>query len=356
MITFCLRAETKSYEKRTALTPENAGKLLHTSNCKIFVEKSTDRIFEDALYEEVGCELVETGSWQDAPADCFILGLKEIPPGSFPLKHKHIYFAHVYKGQEGAEEVLHRFQEGKGLLFDLEFLMDEKQRRVAAFGKWAGFAGTSIALDHFYNLATGGPEVYPPLHYYPSSKELIKIISEKKLRSSVHPKVIVIGAKGRCGGGASLALQSLGLSATGWDYEETKKGGPFTEIAKHDIFINTVLLSKKIPPFVDKSILDKKVSLRIISDVSCDPNSEVNPIPLYDKVADWEKPFIQLKYGLNQVDILAVDNLPSLLPRESSIDFSNQLSPHLLDLARENYEALPVWQGALEFFYKRLEL
>lgn len=47
-------------------------------------------------------------------------------------------FAHCYKGQEGWGEVLGRFVEGKGLLYDLEFL-EKEGRRVAAFGYYAGY-------------------------------------------------------------------------------------------------------------------------------------------------------------------------------------------------------------------------
>jgi len=34
------------------------------------------------------------------------------------------------------------------------------------------------------------------------------------------------------------------------------------------------------------------------------------------------------------LDVMAIDNLPSLLPLESSLDFAAQLLPHLLTLDR----------------------
>jgi len=48
-----------------------------------------------------------------------------------PLKHTHVQFAHCYKQQGGWEKVLGRFARGKGTLLDLEFLTDDKGRRVA---------------------------------------------------------------------------------------------------------------------------------------------------------------------------------------------------------------------------------
>lgn len=46
-----LRAEVKPQEERVAITPENAKKLLDTGLFQIHVERCTQRIFPDALYQ-----------------------------------------------------------------------------------------------------------------------------------------------------------------------------------------------------------------------------------------------------------------------------------------------------------------
>ena len=51
----------------------------------------------------------------------------------------HVFFAHCYKNQEGWANLLIRFIKGSGTLLDLEFLLDDNGRRVAAFGRSAGF-------------------------------------------------------------------------------------------------------------------------------------------------------------------------------------------------------------------------
>jgi len=346
---FWLRQETKNNERRTPLTPQDAKKLIQESGCTIHVESSADRIFKDEDYKNAGCKIVEPNSWKKAPEQDFILGLKELPEEETPLVHNHIFFAHIFKGQEGSEKVFKRFKEGEGQLFDLEFLMDDNRRRVAAFGRWAGFVGAAVAVDRFYQkkkqITTASP-----LHSYEDKDLMINEIKAKKAESTIHPRSIIIGAKGRCGSGAREALSLLGLECTNWDYEETQKGGPFKEIIEHDIFINTVLMTTKIPPFIDHSIIKDENLLNIISDVSCDPNSDLNPIPLYETLGSWEEPFVMSKVG--EIEILAVDNLPSVLPKESSEDFSSQLLPHLIDLAKSEYNALPVWKGAVDLFYK----
>jgi saccharopine dehydrogenase (NAD+, L-lysine-forming) len=52
------------------------------------------------------------------------------------------------------------------------------------------------------------------------------------------------------------------------------------------------------------------------------------------------------------LDVMAIDNLPSLLPRESSEDFAAQLLPHLLTLDR--IEA-GVWGRARAIFAAHTE-
>ena len=49
------------------------------------------------------------------------------------------------------------------------------------------------------------------------------------------------------------------------------------------------------------------------------------------------------------VDVMAIDHLPSFLPKESSNDFSEQLLPHLLELL-EKGNTSPVWARAEKFF------
>lgn len=73
-------------EHRSAVTPSIAKKLVD-AGYKVNVERSELSIFDDGEYEGTGATLVPTGSWVDAPADHIIVGLKELPEETFPLKH-----------------------------------------------------------------------------------------------------------------------------------------------------------------------------------------------------------------------------------------------------------------------------
>jgi saccharopine dehydrogenase (NAD+, L-lysine-forming) len=92
-----------------------------------------------------GCEIVAENAWPQAPADAIIFGLKELPEDGTPLPHRHIMFGHAFKGQPAGQVLLKRFKAGGGTLYDLEYLVGEDGRRVAAFGYWAGYAGRRSA-------------------------------------------------------------------------------------------------------------------------------------------------------------------------------------------------------------------
>ncbi len=350
MTTIWLRDEVKENEKRTPLTPTNAKKLIEAGHT-VIVERSQDRIFPIEKYLEIGAKIVDSSSWiNDAPLDCYVLGLKELKNDTFKLSHNHIYFAHIYKGQDGAASVFKRYNEGEGTLFDLEFLLHENGRRVAAFGFWAGYVGAGLAIENYCHQMRSLPQA--PLKHYLNKMTWVNII-KSKLENLPLPKTLIIGARGRCGSGANQLLKDLDLESTEWDMEETSKGGPFQEILDHDIFINTVLMTSKIKPFLDAKFITNEHSLKIISDVSCDPNSSLNPIPIYSTHTTWETPIVQAVES--DINVIAIDNLPSALPKESSEDFSDQLLPHLLNLCNDGLENY-TWKHAKDIFNKKRAL
>ncbi|MEZ9419634.1 saccharopine dehydrogenase [Vibrio breoganii] len=343
---FWLRDEVKPGERRTALTPSGA-KALIDAGAEISVEHSETRIFPDQAYADVGCQLVETHSWVDAPEHAYILGLKELAEESFALKHKHIYFAHAFKGQDEAVQILSRFKEGSGQVLDLEFLRDEQGRRVCAFGYWAGYVGAAIGLSGYVHH-TQSSDVYPAVESYADRSEYLAVLGEQLKSAEQAPKVLVIGQFGRCGKGAMDLFTDLGLQAQGWDIEETKAGGPFTAINDYDILVNCAYLAEGTPPFLTKESLGETPRLSMISDVSCDPNNPDNPIRIYNQCTKLTKPIIDSV--VDGVRVQAVDHLPTVLPKESSEDFAGQLLPHLIDLT-QGKDPEGIWVRAQEFYY-----
>ncbi len=341
-----LRSETKAFERRTPLSVQAAERILESGH-RLTVESFEDRIFPLSSYKEVGCNIT-FDHWSKAPKDAIILGLKELADENFSLTHNHIHFAHVFKGQEGFKRTLTRFKEGGGTLYDLEYLVDDKKRRVCAFGYWAGYVGAAVGLKKLLLKKLGLVSDFKIQSYEDKAKYLMELF---KLREMYQESIdaIVIGANGRCGRGAMDLFKELDINIIKWDKRETRKVGPYESLKNVDIFVNCALITKKIPPFYVKEFISKQ-RLSVISDVSCDPTSDLNPLPVYNNITTWEKPFINIG---SDIDLLAVDNLPSILPKESSLDFSNQLINHLIEFLNDrNYSvftaAKNVFDSALQ--------
>ena len=210
-------------------------------------------------------------------------------------------------------------------------MLDENNRRVAAFGYWAGYVGA--ALGALFTNASDENKTISELNkqqFFADKSDLIDFV--KKHTSNKVGNAIVIGSRGRSGSGAIDFLSTINWTHSDWDKPETQKGGPFEEILDYDLFVNCVLAMKKMPPFITKELIESKnINLKVISDVSCDPDSDCNMIPLYEQATILSKPLITVTEGQNPVKITAIDNLPSILPKESSYDFSSQLESYFVN-------------------------
>ena len=350
-MTIWLRAELKKNEYRSPLTPNDATTLLK-DGYRVVVERSNQRIFEDKEYSDVGCIMAAEDSWHSANQDAVILGIKELPDDTRPLNHQHIYFGHAYKQQAGWEQIIGRFKRHNGTLLDLEYLTNENGRRLAAFGYWAGYAGAAIALKIWLGRQVGGAKfVLQAQTPYSSKEQLIDELARgfKSIDAGRTPNTIVIGALGRCGQGASALLEEFDIPVVQWDIKETRQGAPFKQLLDFDILINTVLLGSPIPPFLTQELIESETrKLSVISDISCDPQSDGNPLPIYDQATKFTEPTIRLINKGNPLDITAIDHLPSLLPRESSTEFSGQLLPSLQRIKSWSDE----WQRCEKTFHK----
>jgi len=322
-----VRAEQRLNEERVGLTPEGARALLD-AGLKVTVENSSVRAIPIQGYIDAGCDIAPENSWPNAPVDAIIFGLKELPEDGTPLTHRHILFGHAYKGQPSGQILLKRFKAGGGTLYDLEYLVDETGRRVAAFGYWAGFAGAAVSLKCWAAQQDDG--ICAPVGVYKNKDALLDDL-RTTLAPFTPPRAIVIGALGRVGTGAADLCTALNVGVTKWDMAETASGGPFPEIMQHDIFINCIFASPGTPVFVPASAKTDPRKLSVIGDVACDPDSDFSPIKVYDRTTTWDAPALRV-HDTPPLDVTAIDNLPSMLPVESSQDYAGQLLPSLLTL------------------------
>ncbi|XP_068722800.1 uncharacterized protein [Montipora capricornis] len=320
-----LRAETKPNEQRRALTPDKC-RLLVERGFQVTVEYSDQCAFKNEEFHCVpGVHMVPCGSWVGAPKDAYILGLKELPFCMDPISNRHIFFAHAYKYQTGWENLLLRFIKGGGSILDIEFMTDENGRRVVAeFSSMAGLGGMGLGILAWCHQQISPGKPVPAVKPYSSEAAFIdhirielKQVAKLKGVPEVCPRVIVIGALGRCGKGAIKMAHKVGIPESAiakWDLDETKGGGPFKEILEYDILVNCILLMEEIPPFVTKDMLESEGSSN------------------------------------RPVDVCAIDHFPSVLHRESSERFANRMTPYLLNLPED-----PVWVRTRQMFERKAE-
>jgi saccharopine dehydrogenase (NAD+, L-lysine-forming) len=322
-----VRAEQRPNEERVGLTPEGAAALIK-AGIRVTVEESSVRAIGIDGYKAAGCEIAPENLWPQAPADAIIFGLKELPEDGSPLTHRHIMFGHAFKGQPAGQVLLKRFKAGGGTLYDLEYLVDETGRRVAAFGYWAGYAGAAVSLKCWAAQQRGS--IAGPVHKYPGKAALLADLTQE-IAGMTPPRAIVIGANGRVGTGAADLCAAMGVAVTKWDMAETASGGPFPEVLQHEIFLNCILARPGCPVFVPASAKTDARKLTVIGDIACDPTSDFSPIKVYDRVTEWDAPALRV-HDVPPLDVTAIDNLPSLLPVESSEDYAAQLLASLVTL------------------------
>ena len=344
-----VRAEQRPNEERVGLMPEGAAALI-AQGIKVTVEESRVRAVPLAGYRDAGCAIAPENSWPEAPQDAIIFGLKELPEDGTPLPHRHILFGHAFKGQHAGRALLERFRAGGGTLYDLEYLVDETGRRVAAFGYWAGYAGAAVSLKCWAAQQHG--RTCPPVATYAGKAALLADLArDLEGTGKPRPSAIVIGALGRVGTGAADLCTAMGINPTRWDMNETAHGGPFPEILAHDLFVNCIFARPGTPVFVPKDALAAPRQLTVIGDVACDPDSDYNPVPVYSEATTWAAPALRV-HDTPPLDVMAIDNLPSLLPVEASEDFAEQLLPSLLTLP--DLES-GVWGRAHETFMAHMK-
>ena len=297
-----LRKETKEKEYRTPLTPHDCATLIE-NNYQIQFEPSSTRCYKDDEYELAGCIQTHINEIDNS---AIIIGLKEFDTTETTLLNKkHFYFSHAFKGQENSHHIINLFQEKNGNIYDYEYIVDENGRRLIAFGHWAGFAGMYLGLLQYRDSTI--------CEYAPTSvSEICDVLREYTAK----PKITICGARGRCGSGCLELLKLVNITP-----HICEKGDSIPEDT--EIFINAIYLSPdSTAVFFDETTIQNYKRLRVIVDISCDIHAKNNPIRLnYPNC--WLTKYT--KYTDN-IDIICIDNLPSLLPKDSSQEFSKKLT------------------------------
>eukprot|EP00818_Percolomonas_sp_WS_P003651 CAMPEP_0117442036 /NCGR_PEP_ID=MMETSP0759-20121206/3941_1 /TAXON_ID=63605 /ORGANISM="Percolomonas cosmopolitus, Strain WS" /LENGTH=454 /DNA_ID=CAMNT_0005233905 /DNA_START=142 /DNA_END=1506 /DNA_ORIENTATION=- len=399
--TIILRDEVKPFEKRTPLLPKHVS-ILKQYGFNILVESSKTRIIPDVEYQHAGAKIIPSFSmWKpDSEARsnprAVVLGLKELPKVGTKLVSSnneeitvpdaiygsHIYFAHIFKYQSGWKNVMQRFDKGDGVLMDLEFLVDDNLQRVAAFGGAAGYAGIAMGLltwiEQQIDMQNGHHKRVTEMRVrpYASRSELIQDVQQKLEALGKKPKILIVGAAGRCGRGSRECLVDiLGGGYADVLYWGRKETHPDTQpekgIVDCDIVVNDIFAAGDMEPFITMEQIKNYPNRRfsVFVDVSCDITSQKKAFPLNSTLTTFDKPakrVLQEDEGATKLplDVVAIDNLPTLIPSYSSRQFAESLFEYLLELKNVDFdessedientnEAKRVWLRAREKFERK---
>jgi len=312
-----IRREFKTNEFRTPLIPNDCKKCIDIG-LTIYVEKSAHRCIPDEEYDKNGCILIDDYTTLELPKlNTLVIGLKELDYSNPKLlPWCHLYFTHIFKNQVGSKEIIAKLESSGSIIYDYEYFLNKHQKRIIAFGFWAGFIGTALGLLQYYYKS-----IHKDIGNLKACDDASILFEEVEYFKHFFRKINIgiIGVNGRSGSGSRFILERLGiLNVHGYSRASDKE-----PLKQHNIIINCIKLSPEDENiFISQEILPRFDKLQVIVDVSCDINAKNNPIRLNYHGTTFERPVCKIN---EKVDIIAIDNLPSLLPKDSSEEFSAKL-------------------------------
>jgi len=412
-MTKCLgiRREDKSiWERRVPVVPEDIPRLREQHDLQVVVQPSPIRVFGEDEFRAAGAQVNEDLS----PCDV-IVAVKEVPPHLILPNKTYIFFAHVIKGQPHNMPMLRRLLELGCTLIDYEKVTDDKGRRLIFFGRHAGLSGiidTLWALGkrlEWEGIATPFAQI-ELAHAYrdlDSARAAIREAGERIRReglpAALAPLVVGFAGYGNVSQGAQEVFAELPsveiapadlatLFARSPDrhalykvvfkeehmVEPLEPAGVFElqDYYQHPekyrscfsnhlpyltVLVNGIYWDRRYPRLVTKAYLREHADdlrLRVIGDISCDIEGSIectvrctepgNPVYVYNPRTETTTD----GYAGEGVVILAVDILPSELPREASIYFSGVLRDFIPAIVAADY-TVPFEQLALPPEIKR---
>lgn len=390
-----IRRENKNeWEKRTPLIPEDIKSLIDKYGLRALVQASNIRAFKDEEYKAAGAEIDE-----DLNHAQLIFGVKEVPNKLILANKTYVFFSHVIKGQPHNMPMLKTLMNKNCNLIDYERIVDEANKRLIFFGRYAGKAGiieTLHALSEKLKLNgidTPLKKLKQPYHYksiLEAKGEIKKIGDEIRVKGfpeQVLPLVVGFAGYGNVSQGAQDIFDLLPIKTVQPDellknYDQLKnernhfikvvfkeehtvkrKQGKFdlkeyfTDPEKYesnfnqfipylDVLVNCILWTNKNPRLITKDYLknNPNIKLKVIGDISCDllggieiTNNITDPAnPCYTYFSELDSYDTGVKK--NGISIMAIDNLPCEFPKEASAEFSHVLKNFVYEIYHADFE------------------
>ena len=369
--------ESRPDENRAPLAPKQISKIKEQFPfINFLVQPSKKRTFKNEEYEKYGAKITENLN------DCDILfGVKEVDVKNLIPNKTYVFFSHTYKlnketlsnaqGTPGMDkkELLRSILTKNIKLIDYENIRATNGSRYLGFGKFAGIVGCYNTLNLF--LSQNNFQTLARAYKINDYQRIINNLSEVRFPNF---KLLITG-DGRVNKGVQEILNFTNIKKVSKkefleknfenpvycnldtkDYVKHISKKPFElkhfiEFPKEyeattyeylklsDIYISAHYWDPNSPKIFTKKQIKQFSKLKIIGDVTCDIDGS---IPTTIKSTTIEEPnfylntetFSEVDKSNCELAIMAVDNLPSELPRDSSTEFGNgvvkEVIPHIL--------------------------
>jgi len=358
--------ESRPDESRAPIAPKQISTILEKyPDINIVVQPCDNRTFKNSEYLEYGAKISE-----DINSCDLLFGVKEVDVNRLIPNKDYVFFSHTYKlnkdtlsnaqGTPGMDkkELLKSILNKKIKLIDYENIRAANGARYLGFGRFAGVVGCYNTLNLFLSQNN-----FQPL------ARAYKINNYEKIKNNLSKvrfpnfKLLVTG-DGRVNNGVQEILKCTNIKKVSdedflkknFEYPvycnlETKdyvihknkkafelkhfiefpkeyESRTFDYLKESDLYISAHYWDPSSPKIFTKEQLSQFSKLKIIGDVTCDVDGS---IPSTIKSTTIEKPnfflntntFSETDMSNSNLAVMAVDNLPSELPRDSSTEFGN---------------------------------
>jgi alanine dehydrogenase len=350
-------------DRRVVFSPNELAKLKQTyHDAVVEVESSDIRIFSDVQYKSMGITVTDDVSDSDV-----LFGVKEVPVDSLIPNKAYFFFSHTIKKQPYNQKLLKSILEKNIDLYDHETIVDDQNRRLIGFGKYAGMVGVYNGIRAF--------GIKFELFKLPKAETLAgkdALIAHLKRLNLPALKFVITGT-GKVGSGAKEILDAIKVKEiTVENYLSKNYAQPvyvqldvleynkridglekdFNDFVAHpdeyvsdfekftkvtDIFFAGHFYATGAPMILSREMLNASdCKLKVVADISCDVNGPIactlrsstieEPIygyfPLEDKEVEVFHPAA--------VVVMAVDNLPCEIPKDASEGFGEQFMEHVI--------------------------
>lgn len=350
-------------DRRVVFSPNELAKLKQTYHDAIVeVESSDIRIFSDVQYKSMGITVTDDVSGSDV-----LFGVKEVPVDNLIPDKSYFFFSHTIKKQPYNQKLLKAILEKNIDLYDHETIVDDQNRRLIGFGKYAGMVGVYNGIRAF--------GIKFELFKLPKAETLAgkdALIGHLKRLNLPALKFVVTGT-GKVGSGAKEILDAIKVKEITVENYLTKNYAQpvyvqldvleynkridgevidFRDFIEHpdqyvsdfekftkvsDIYFAGHFYATGAPMILTKEMLNASdCKLKVVADISCDVNGPIactvrsstieEPIYGYFPLEDRE---VEVFHPAAVV-VMAVDNLPCEIPKDASEGFGEQFMEHVI--------------------------